>query len=59
MEGNAMTKKTDTRPTVHLKPSDYQPSRAELDEDVRIDTSPADLIRSAFQQVKVVEDKDA
>ncbi len=54
-----MTKKTETRPTVHLKPSDYQPSKAELDKDVRIDTSPADLIRSAFQQVRVVEDKDA
>ncbi len=45
--------------TITLKDRRYQPSKAELDEDVRIDTSPADLIRLAFQQVKVVEDKDA
>ena len=50
--------KTDTRPTVRLKPSDYQPSKAELEEDVRIDTSPAALIRAAFRQVKIVKGKD-
>ncbi|MCY4151798.1 MAG: hypothetical protein OXE94_06125 [Aestuariivita sp.] len=54
-----MSKKTDARPTFHLKPSDYQPSKVELEEDIRIDTSPTALIRSVVQQVKVAEDKDA
>ena len=37
----------------------YQPSKAELEEDVQFDASPEDVIRAAFQQVKVVEDPNA
>ena len=48
-----------TRPEVRLKPSRYQPSKAQLDEDVRIETTPEDLIRAAFQPVRVVEDQNA
>ncbi len=47
-----------TRPEVRLKPSSYQPNKTELDEDVRIDATPEDLIRAAFQPVKVVEDRN-
>lgn len=49
----------DRRPTVRVKPSGYQPNKAELEQDVRIDASPEDVIRTAFRQVKVVEDADA
>ena len=51
--------KTDNRSEIRVKPIDYQPSKAELEQDVRIDASPEDVIRSAFSQVKVVEDPDA
>ena len=50
---------TQIRPEVRLKPSRYQPSKAKLDEDVRIEATPEDLIRAAFQPVKVIEDPDA
>ena len=50
---------TNNRPEVRLKPSDYQPSKSEIEDDVRIDASPKDVIRAAFQQVKVTEDKNA
>ena len=44
---------------VPLKPSKYQPSKAELDADARIEASPEDVIRTAFQQVKITENEDA
>ncbi|MCY4006279.1 MAG: hypothetical protein OXE84_05555 [Rhodobacteraceae bacterium] len=50
---------TNNRPEIRLKPSDYQPSKSELEADVRIDASPEDVIRAAFQQVRPVEDKHA
>lgn len=47
------------RPEVRLKPSSYQPSKAEIEETVQFDTSPEDLIRAAFRPVRVVEDENA
>lgn len=32
-----------------IKPYDYQPNKAELEEDVRIDTSPEELIRRVLR----------
>ncbi|MCY4215657.1 MAG: hypothetical protein OXC92_01565 [Flavobacteriaceae bacterium] len=32
-----------------VKPYDYQPNKAELEEDVRIDTTPEELLRRAFR----------
>ena len=49
----------DSKLTVRVKPSRYQPSKAELNESIRIGASPEDIIRAAFRQVKVVEDPDA
>ncbi len=49
--------KTDT-PTVRLKPSSYQPSKAELEEPVTVpeDTTPEDLARAVVTPVNVVEE---
>lgn len=39
--------------TLTVKPSDYQPSKAELEEKVRIDTSPQNLATALMQDVKI------
>ena len=44
------------RPQVLVKPDRYQPTKAETEEDVSIDTVSEDAVRAAFPQVKVVED---
>ena len=49
----------DNRPEVQVKPSNYQPSKAELRDDARIDAKPEDVIKAAFQQARVVEDVKA
>ncbi len=54
--GAAMTRKP-KRETVHVKPHSYQPSKAELDEPVKIDATPDELARAVLTQVKVVEVK--
>ena len=49
-----MPKATDKdRPVVKLRPSSYQPSKAELEEDVRIDTTPEQLLKAAVADVQV------
>ena len=45
--------KPDPKPVVHLKPSSYQPSKAELEEDIRIDTTPETLRRVAMSDVRI------
>ena len=47
------------KPEVKIKPNAYQPGKSELEEEVHIDANPEDVIRSAFKQVKVIEDKNA
>ena len=44
---------------VKVKPRDYQPNEAELEEEIYIPTTPEKLARAALQQVKIVEDKQA
>lgn len=41
------------RPTVRIKPSNYQPSKAELEEDMSIETTPEELCRVALQPVNI------
>lgn len=43
----------DEVPTVKLKPSSYQPSKAELEEAVRIDAAPADVARAVMRPMKI------
>ena len=41
------------KPAVRLKPSSYQPSKAELEEDMRIDATPEALLRAVVRDVKI------
>ena len=47
-----MRRKID-RATVEVKPSSYQPSKAELEADVSIAADPEDLARAVLRQVKM------
>ena len=44
---------------VRVKPHAYQPSKAELEEDVKIDATPEKLAEAVLRPVKIVEDPDA
>ncbi len=46
-------------PTVRVKPHSYQPSKAELDEPVKIDATPEQLAEAVLRPVTLVEDPDA
>ena len=50
---------TGERPEVRVKPNCYQPRKAELEEELHINAMPGEVIRAAFQQVRVVEDPGA
>jgi len=52
---NRMTEKR----VVRVKPNRYQPTKVELEESVKISATPEEVIRRAFQQVRVVQDRDA
>ena len=41
------------RPVVEVVDSSYQPSKAELEEDVRIDATPEELLRAVLRPVTV------
>ena len=44
---------------VRLKPNSYQPSKAEMDQPVKIDATPEQLARAVLRPVKIVKDPDA
>ena len=44
---------TEDKPVVRVRPATYQPSKAELEEDVSIDTTPEELARVALQPMTV------
>jgi len=46
------TEAADAR-TVHLKPSSYRPSKAELKEEVRIEAPPEDVARAVARLVQI------
>ena len=48
-----MSHKEGVKPTVKLKHPSYQPSKAELEEDMSIDASPEQLARALGRQVEV------
>ena len=58
MANERKTRFTD-RPTVRVKPLGYQPTRAEMDEPIRIDATPEELALAVLRPVRVVEDPDA
>ena len=47
------------RPTVTIKPRGYQPTKAEMEEPIRIDATPDELALAVLRPVRVVEDPDA
>ena len=47
------------KPAVRLKPSSYQPSKAEMEEDIGIDTTPKDLLRAVVCDVRIEYDENA
>ena len=46
------------KPAVRLKPSSYQPSKAEMEEDIGIDTTPEDLLRAVVSDVRIEYDEN-
>ena len=51
--------KTTGKPAVRLKPSSYQPSKAEMEEDIGIDTTPENLLRAVVRDVRIEYDENA
>ena len=51
--------KTRGKPAVRLKPSSYQPSKAEMEEDIGIDTTPENLLRAVVRHVRIEYDENA
>ena len=44
---------TKDKPVVRVRPATYQPSKAELEEDISIDTTPEELAKTALRPVNV------
>ncbi len=44
---------------VRVKPHSYQPSKAELEESIRIDATPEQLAKAVVTPVRIVDDSDA
>ena len=42
-----------------MKPHSYQPSKAELEESIRIDATPEQLAKAVVTPVRIVDDSDA
>ena len=59
MAKQEIRKRADERPTVRVKPHDYQPHKAELEETVKIEATPEELARAVLRPVNIVDDPDA
>ena len=44
---------SESKPVVRVKPATYQPSKAELEENMSVDTTPEELARVALQPMMV------
>ena len=51
-------RRTNTPATVRVKPSSYQPTKAELEEEVRIPTSPERLAKALGRQINIEYEDD-
>ena len=45
--------------TLRVKPRSYQPTKAELEADVGIETTPDELAEAVLRPVNIIEDDDA
>ena len=50
-----MSEDNTTKPVIELPPSSYQPSKAELEEEIHIPMTPEELARAVGRQVVVRE----
>ena len=50
---------SEEKPVVRVRPYGYQPSKAELEEDVSVDASPEEARAALMRSVKVEESRDA
>ena len=48
-----------TKPTIRVKPYDYQPSKADHEQTFQADATPENLAHAVLRPVKVVEDPTA
>ena len=46
-------------PEVRIRPRSYRPSKAELEEDMRIDATPEELAAAIMTPVRVIQDPGA
>ena len=44
------------RPTVMIKPAAYQPTKAELEEDMRVNATPEEVAKAVLRQVTIKVD---
>ncbi len=49
----------DDKPIVTVRPSSYQPSKAELEEDVSVDATPEDVRAALMRNVRLKKSKAA
>ena len=47
----------DQRPSVTIKPSNCEPSKAELEDDISVDVPPEELAEAATRPVEVVTER--
>ena len=45
------------RPIVTIRPSNYEPSKAELEEDISVDVTPEELAEAATMPVEVITER--
>ena len=45
------------RAVVTLKPSNYEPSKAELEEDISVDVTPEELAEAATRPVEIITER--
>ena len=43
---------------MRVKPRSYKPTKAELDQDLRIDATPDELVAALVTPVKITEDRE-
>ena len=48
-----------SKPTIRVKPYDYQPRKADHEQTFKADATPGDLARAVLRPVQVVEDPAA
>ena len=56
-----MPKTITDRATIHVKPTTYQPSMAELEAPIRLPagTTPQQMVNAVMTPVRIIEDPDA